>query len=198
MTTLDELFENQPIMAILRNMDPERSVRLSRTAWQLGISMVEVPIQTPDAVPSLEAVLAAGREEGRPVGAGTVTSVDQVELCEELGVAFTVAPGLDADVVAASERVGVPHLPGVATATEVQHAVRLGLTWLKAFPASLLGKDFFPAMRGPFPQVNFVATGGMSARNAGEFLAAGVRCVAVGSALEDEQQLPLLAELIGR
>ncbi|OYO09356.1 2-dehydro-3-deoxyphosphogluconate aldolase [Enemella evansiae] len=198
MTTLDELFENQPIMAILRNMDPERSVRLSRTAWQLGISMVEVPIQTPDAVPSLEAVLAAGREQGRPVGAGTVTSVDQVELCEELGVAFTVAPGLDADVVAASERVGVPHLPGVATATEVQHAVRLGLTWLKAFPASLLGKDFFPAMRGPFPQVNFVATGGMSARNAGEFLAAGVRCVAVGSALEDEQQLPLLAELIGR
>ncbi|OYN94015.1 bifunctional 4-hydroxy-2-oxoglutarate aldolase/2-dehydro-3-deoxy-phosphogluconate aldolase [Enemella evansiae] len=198
MTTLDELFENQPIMAILRNMDPERSVRLSRTAWKLGISMVEVPIQTPDAVPSLEAVLAAGREEGRPVGAGTVTSVDQVELCEELGVAFTVAPGLDADVVAASERVGVPHLPGVATATEVQHAVRLGLQWVKAFPASLLGKDFFGAMSGPFPQVNFVATGGMSARNAGEFLDAGVRCVAVGSALEDEQQLPLLAELIGR
>lgn len=197
MTTLDELFANQPIMAILRNMDPERSVRLARTAWQLGISLVEVPIQTPDAVPSLEAVLTAGREDGRPVGAGTVTSVDQVELCEELGAAFTVAPGLDADVLAASDRVGVPHLPGVATATEVQHAVRLGCTWVKAFPASLLGKGFFPAMAGPFPQVKFVATGGMSARNAREFLDAGVRCVAVGSALEDEQQLPLLADLIG-
>ncbi|OYO18320.1 2-dehydro-3-deoxyphosphogluconate aldolase [Enemella dayhoffiae] len=198
MTNLDELFKDQPIMAILRNMDPDRSVRLSRTAWQLGISLVEVPIQTPDAVPSLEAVLAAAQEEGRPVGAGTVTTMDQVGLCEELGVAFTVAPGLDADVVAESERLGVPHLPGVATASEVQQAIRLGCTWLKAFPASLLGKEFFPAMGGPFPRVNFVATGGMNAHNAKEFLDAGVRCVAVGSALEDEAQLPQLAQLIGR
>lgn len=89
-------------------------------------------------------------------------------------------------------------MPGVATASEVQLAMREGLTWLKAFPASLLGRSWFGAMHGPFPTATFVATGGMNAANAGEFLDAGVAVVAVGSALEDETQLPKLAALLER
>ena len=73
----------------------------------------------------------------------------------------------------------------------------LGLTWLKAFPAQWLGVDWFRHIRGPFPEVRFVATGGMDANNAGDFLDAGVRVVAVGSALEDPAQLERLATLLG-
>ena len=80
----------------------------------------------------------------------------------------------------------------------MQLALREGLTWLKAFPASLLGTGWFGAMRGPFPQATFVATGGMDATTAGPFFDAGVRVVAVGSALEDEAQLPALAALLAR
>jgi 2-keto-3-deoxy-6-phosphogluconate aldolase len=87
----------------------------------------------------------------------------------------------------------MPSLPGVSTATEVQLAMKEGLTWLKAFPASLLGTAWFGAMRGPFPRATFVATGGMDASTSPSFLSAGVRVVAVGSALEDPQQLPALA-----
>jgi 2-dehydro-3-deoxyphosphogluconate aldolase/(4S)-4-hydroxy-2-oxoglutarate aldolase len=84
----------------------------------------------------------------------------------------------------------------VSTPSEVQLAASLGLTWLKAFPAQWLGTDWFKHIRGPFPQVRFVATGGLDASNAQSFLDAGVRVAAVGSALEDPAQLDRLAALL--
>jgi 2-dehydro-3-deoxyphosphogluconate aldolase / (4S)-4-hydroxy-2-oxoglutarate aldolase len=109
-----------------------------------------------------------------------------------------VAPGLDPEVVRLSAELALPHLPGVATPSEIQRAHRLGLSWVKAFPAAELGTGWFKAMLGPFPGLRMVATGGMNASNAPEFLAAGAAVVAVGSALEDAEQLPALAKLVGR
>ncbi|WP_434810839.1 hypothetical protein [Microbacterium sp. bgisy189] len=83
-----------------------------------------------------------------------------------------------------------------ATPSEVQAALGLGLTGLEAFPAQWLGSAWFRHIRGPFPQARFIATGGMDAGYAAEFLDAGVRVVAVGSALEDETQLQQLAGLL--
>ncbi|MFJ4715090.1 bifunctional 4-hydroxy-2-oxoglutarate aldolase/2-dehydro-3-deoxy-phosphogluconate aldolase [Streptomyces sp. NPDC088785] len=197
-TTFDTLFAGVPVMAILRGMSAERSVELAVRAWDLGIECVEVPVQSAGAARVLEAVAAAGAERGKPVGAGTVTSAERLGWAVAAGAAFTVAPGLNAAVVRASATAGLPHLPGVATPTDVQAARGLGLDWLKAFPASVLGVEWFRAMRGPFPEVPFVATGGMDAGNAAAYLAAGARVVAVGSALEDPAQLPRLAELLRR
>ncbi|MEB3366898.1 bifunctional 4-hydroxy-2-oxoglutarate aldolase/2-dehydro-3-deoxy-phosphogluconate aldolase [Saccharopolyspora mangrovi] len=195
MPFLDELFA-KPVMAILRGMDPQRTVELAERAWDLGIDAVEVPIETPEAEPSLAAAVRAGTERGRPVGAGTISTSDQLRTARELGAAFTIAPGLDADVVQLSAELDLPHVPGVATPSEIQQALRLGLSWVKAFPAAELGSSWFRAMRGPFPALRVVATGGMNARNAPEFLQAGADVVAVGSALEDDAQLPALAQLI--
>ena len=194
----DRILAGRPLMAIFRGLGTTRSLELARTAWDLGIDVVELPIQSDADVEALAAVVAAGREEGRLVGAGTVVSTRHVELAASAGAAFTVSPGFDAEVVRASAAAGMPPLPGVATASEVQAAMALGLTWLKAFPASLLGAGWFRAMAGPFPDARFVATGGMDAANAGAFLDAGVRTVAVGSALEDPAQLPALAALLAR
>ncbi|MBH0022860.1 bifunctional 4-hydroxy-2-oxoglutarate aldolase/2-dehydro-3-deoxy-phosphogluconate aldolase [Salinibacterium sp. SWN248] len=194
--SLDQLFEGQPLMAILRGFGVDRSVALARTAWELGIDSVEVPIQSDEDVEALRAVVAAGKELGKSVGAGTVVTLEHVRQAAEAGAAFTVSPGFDLDVVRASFEAGMPPLPGVASATEVQTAQAAGLTWVKAFPASLLGTSWFGAMRGPFPAMRFVATGGMDAGNAGEYLTAGAKVVAVGSALADETQLPRLAELL--
>ncbi|MBT2499010.1 bifunctional 4-hydroxy-2-oxoglutarate aldolase/2-dehydro-3-deoxy-phosphogluconate aldolase [Agromyces sp. ISL-38] len=194
----DAIFAGRPLMAIFRGMGAVRSLELARRAWELGIDVVELPIQSPADVEALAAVAEAGRAAGRLVGAGTVVSMRHVELAASAGAAFTVSPGFDEAVVRASVAAGLPPLPGVATASEVQAAMALGLTWLKAFPASLLGTAWFPAMAGPFPDARFVATGGMDAANAGAFLDAGVRTVAVGSALEDPAQLPALAKLLAR
>lgn len=192
----EKLFGNAPLMAILRGMGVERSLAVSTTAWDLGIDVVELPIQTAEDVEALTVVAAAGRERGKVVGAGTVVSLEHVAQAASAGAAFTVSPGLDLEVVRASHDAGMISMPGVATASEVQAAVKAGLTWLKAFPASVLEPQWLGAMRGPFPQVRFVTTGGMSAENAGEYLRAGASVVAVGSALEDPQQLPRLAALL--
>lgn len=191
------LMRGVPVMAIFRSMPADHAVELAHKAWDLGIDLVEVPIQTPDAVPALEAVIAAGHQRGKLVGSGTITTEDQVRLSQRLGVAFTVAPGLDREVVAVSRQLGLPHLPGVASASEIQKAVRLGCDWVKAFPAAVLGADWFRAMKGgPFPGVSFVATGGLNASNAAAFLDAGASTVAVGSALADPRQVDMLAALV--
>ncbi|HKU12307.1 MAG TPA: bifunctional 4-hydroxy-2-oxoglutarate aldolase/2-dehydro-3-deoxy-phosphogluconate aldolase [Sinomonas sp.] len=193
----NRVFGAAPLMAILRGIGAERSLAVATTAWDLGIDVVELPIQTPDDVEALRVVAAAARERGKIVGAGTVVSNEHIQQAAEAGASFTVSPGYDLEVVRASSDAGMPALPGVATPTEVQLALKEGLTWLKAFPASVLGPEWIKAMRGPFPQAKFVTTGGMNAANAGDFLGAGARVVAVGSALEDPSQLPKLAALLG-
>jgi Entner-Doudoroff aldolase len=192
----DAAFAGAPLMAILRGMGVERSIRLAETAWDLGIDSVEVPLQTEADEDALRALVERARARGKSVGAGTIITPAQVAVAVDAGAAYLVSPGIDPAVVRAAQDAGIPILPGVATPSEVQLAVSLGLTWLKAFPATWLGAGWFRHIRGPFPQVRFVATGGLDAANVEEFLDAGVRVAAVGSALEDAAQLERLAEVL--
>lgn len=193
-TWFDEAFSSAPVMAILRGMGVEKSVELATTAWDLGIDSVELPLQTPQDEEALREVSSLARERGRSVGAGTIVRADQIAAAHEAGAEYLVSPGYDEAVIRAADEQSLPFLPGVSSPTEIQAAAALGLTWLKAFPADWLSPAWFPLMKGPFPEVKFVATGGLNARNAGTFLEAGVRVVAVGSALEDPEQLRLMAE----
>ena len=195
MSGFEELFPGR-LMAVLRGLPPDETVRLASIAWELGIDAVEVPIGRPDQIPALLAAVEAGRSAGRRVGAGTVLTVGQVAAALEAGAAYTVSPGLDEEVLRASLAAGLPHLPGVATPTELHRAVLAGCSWVKAFPASSLGPSWFRDIRGPFPDVSLVATGGVTAATAPAFLDAGARVVAVGSALSDPTQLPALAALL--
>ena len=192
----DEIIGTHRIMAILRGLPERETVELASRAWDLGIDLVEVPVQTPDALPALRAAVAAGAERGRAVGAGTVITLEQVTAVAEAGARFTVARGLDPAVLAASLAAGLPHLPGVATPSEIQLALRHGVDWLKCFPATALGTAWFKTISGPFPQVKMVATGGVDAYTAPDFLAAGARVAGVGTALADPAQVELLAELV--
>ena len=155
----EEAFAGAPLMAILRGMGVERSARLATTAWDLGLDSVEVPLQTEEDERALREVVRLAAERGKVVGAGTIITPDQVERAAAAGAAYLVSPGIDPVVVRAAQERGIPILPGVATPSEVQLGVSLGLTWLKAFPAEWLGVDWFRHIRGPFPQVRFVATG---------------------------------------
>ena len=196
MIEFDDIFQGAPLMAILRGMGVERSARLATTAWDLGIDAVEVPLQTEQDELALRELVRLGAERGKTVGAGTIITPEQVTVARDAGARYLVSPGLDPRVVEASRAAGLAILPGVATPSDVQLAVTLGLDWLKAFPATWLGTSWFRHIRGPFPQVSFVATGGLDASNVADYLDAGVRVAAVGSALEDPAQLPRLAELL--
>lgn len=193
--SFEDLFRTRPVMAILRGYGADRTLELSRTAWSVGITCVEVPLQNDADAVALNRLAEAAQAEGHPVGAGTVVDVEGVRQARDLGAQFTVSPGWDPEVAAASLDLGMPHLPGVATATEVHHVRRFGLRWGKAFPAADLGSGWIRSVKAPFPDMNFVATGGISAHNAREFLHAGASAVAVGAALDDPEQLALLSEL---
>lgn len=190
----ETLFAHTRVLAIFRGLGPERTVALARVAWDAGVRVVEVPIQTADDVDALRSLSAAAPADA-VVGAGTVVRAEQVAIARDAGAVFTVSPGFDDAVVRASLAEGLPTLPGVATATEIQGAVRRGLVWLKAFPAAQLGPDWIRAMHGPYPDIRFVATGGITVQSGPAFLAAGVRAVALGSALGDPEQVDAIGRL---
>lgn len=191
-------FSASPLMLILRGMGLERSRELALQAWDIGIGLVEIPLQTDEDERTLAALVREGSRRSRAVGAGTVISADLVRRARSAGAAFTVAPGLDPAVAEASVAAGMAHLPGVATGTEIQAALAVDCRWVKAFPASELGAGWIRAMRGPFPDVGIVATGGMNAARAVEFLDAGAGAVAVGAALGDPDELTALRALAAR
>jgi 2-dehydro-3-deoxyphosphogluconate aldolase/(4S)-4-hydroxy-2-oxoglutarate aldolase len=194
----DFAFANTRVMGIFRGKSPEDTVRLCHAAWDAGVVAVEVPVQNDEAFEALAAA-AAERGEGQLIGAGTVRTPDQLRRAVDAGAQFTVAPGTDTDIIALSIELGVPHLPGVATSTDIHRALLAGAQWVKAFPAAELGASWITAQLAPVPEAKFVATGGMGPGNAAEFLAAGARGIAIGSAFEDPELLAAMraAGLLG-
>jgi 2-dehydro-3-deoxyphosphogluconate aldolase/(4S)-4-hydroxy-2-oxoglutarate aldolase len=176
-----DLIGTDRVLLILRALDPATTVARAEAAWAAGIRLVEVTIGTPDGLASLRAAVEAATAHGHPVLAGTVLTPDAARHAAAAGAAGTVAPGLDLDVLVASRDAGLPHLPGVATPSEVQRAMTAGCGWVKAFPAVSLGPAWFRTMRGPFPTMRFIATGGVTASTAPDLLAAGATAVGLGA-----------------
>ncbi len=191
----DGLFEGQPILGVFRNLPPAAAVARATRAWDLGVRNIEIPVQTADAMPTLRAVIDAARERALPVGAGTIVTVDQLRTVERAGAAYTVSPGWDEQIFSASVARSLPHLPGVATATEIMSARGRGLLWTKAFPGSVLGAAWISAMRGPFPDQRFVVTGGMTIENVLPFLDAGAKTVALSAAFDSNDLSGEIARL---
>lgn len=197
---MNDYFESRtaaaPVVVILRGEAPSRTAELCHEAWDLGVQLVEVPIQSPESVPALEAAVAAARDRGQDVGAGSIHTLEQLRVAIAAGAAFTVAAATNPDVIRTAADHGVPHLPGVATGTEVSTALAAGSTWLKAFPASLLTPAWVSALSAPFPAARFVATGGVNVGNARDFLDAGCRAVAFGSSFAQPDSADLIRELV--
>ncbi|MFI5952519.1 bifunctional 4-hydroxy-2-oxoglutarate aldolase/2-dehydro-3-deoxy-phosphogluconate aldolase [Cryptosporangium sp. NPDC051539] len=183
--SLDPFLGRTRIMAILRGLPADETVALAERLWDAGVTALEVPISRPGAVDALRATVDAADRRGLVVGAGTVTTPDLARTAAEAGARYTVAPGLDLTVLAASLHAGLPHLPGVGTASEVQRATAAGCRWVKAFPAGPLGPGWASALHGPFPDVQIVATGGLTPADVPTYLENGAAVVALGSALAD-------------
>ncbi|MFE9027990.1 bifunctional 4-hydroxy-2-oxoglutarate aldolase/2-dehydro-3-deoxy-phosphogluconate aldolase [Streptomyces iakyrus] len=134
-----------------------------------GARCAEVTFRTPDAEQVLKEMAAHG---GLAVGAGTVLTPEQAERAVAAGARFVVSPGFEEEVVAACRGLGVPVVPGIATATELMHALKAGLDTVKLFPAEPLGGvPMLRALAAPFPRVRFVPTGGIGASHLAAYLA---------------------------
>jgi 2-dehydro-3-deoxyphosphogluconate aldolase/(4S)-4-hydroxy-2-oxoglutarate aldolase len=163
-----------PVIVIDRLAD---AVPLARALVAGGVRVLELTLRTPQALAAIERV--AAEVEGAIVGAGTITRPEDVEAVRRAGAVFGVSPGLTPELAAAARATGLPLLPGVMTPSDVIAARSAGYTELKLFPAQQAGGiGMLKALGGPFPDVRFCPTGGITAATAPDFLTmANVVCV---------------------
>ncbi|MFI0510959.1 bifunctional 4-hydroxy-2-oxoglutarate aldolase/2-dehydro-3-deoxy-phosphogluconate aldolase [Streptomyces sp. WSLK1-5] len=134
-----------------------------------GARCAEVTFRTSQAEQVVKVMAAHG---GLTVGAGTVLTTEQAERAVAAGARFLVSPGFDIEVVDKGRELGVPVVPGAATATELMHALKAGLDTVKLFPAEPLGGiGTLRALAAPFPQMGFVPTGGIGPEQLSAYLA---------------------------
>jgi 2-dehydro-3-deoxyphosphogluconate aldolase / (4S)-4-hydroxy-2-oxoglutarate aldolase len=172
-----EVMRDAPVIPVIVLSDVAHAVPLARALVAGGIRMLEVTLRTPVALACIEAI---AREVPEAVaGAGTVRSAADAQAAAMAGARFAVSPGYTHAVGRACHELGLPLLPGVATGSEILMAQEDGYAQLKFFPAMQSGgQAMLKAWQGPFGDVTFCPTGGITAGNAGEFLAlANVACV---------------------
>jgi 2-dehydro-3-deoxyphosphogluconate aldolase/(4S)-4-hydroxy-2-oxoglutarate aldolase len=165
------------LIAIVRTRTAEDAFWAASLALECGFRLVEIPWTVPDA-----ASVIARLQEAHPqaiIGAGTVLTLDQARDSLAAGASFLVSPVLDETLIRFGAERDVLTLPGTMTPTEIQRAIGWGAAAVKFFPAeSAGGADFVQAVRGPFPDINIVATGGIRLEHVAGYLNAG--CLAVG------------------
>ena len=158
-----------PVIPVIVIQRVEDAVPLARALVAGGVRVLEVTLRTPAA---LECMAAIVREVPEAiVGAGTIRSVADAEAAKDAGCRFGVSPGYLSDIGHACRNLGLPLLPGVATASEVMSANAAGYEFLKFFPATAAGGiPLLKALAGPFPDVVFCPTGGITPDTAPQFL----------------------------
>jgi len=166
---LTKSLEAKRVVPLVQSDDPKTALKISEALLEGGLDVLEVVLRTDAALDCLEAI--AKEFPHAHVGAGTVLSADQSKEVIRRGASFIVSPGLDTASVKVANDEGLPILPGISTATELQQAWNLGLRTVKLFPASLVGgPKMIKALSSVFRDVRFMPTGGVSATNLTEYL----------------------------
>jgi 2-dehydro-3-deoxyphosphogluconate aldolase/(4S)-4-hydroxy-2-oxoglutarate aldolase len=168
------------VVAILRCDEPER---VGTAVIEGGVDVVEVPLNVPGALSAISSLSAL---PGALVGAGTVMSAASAEAALDAGARFLLSPVLRPEVVDAAHAAGAAAVPGAFTPTEIDACMRAGADLVKLFPADRLTPADLRVLLAALPDARLLPTGGISATNAADWLAAGAVAVGVGGALTRE------------
>lgn len=170
------------LLAVLRGPSPELTLAMVDALVAGGVLGIEITYSTPNAP---QVVAALNRKYGDSIllGMGTLTEAEHVALAQDAGARFLVSPHCDPALAGLMTATGLPVMLGALTPTEVMQAHRLGAHIVKIFPGSLGGPDYLKSLRGPFPHIPMMPTGGVSAANAAAWFAAGAVAVGAGSEL---------------
>jgi 2-dehydro-3-deoxyphosphogluconate aldolase / (4S)-4-hydroxy-2-oxoglutarate aldolase len=173
------------IIPVVRASNADEARRAVDAIHEGGIPIIEITMTVPGAPAIIREV---SRHYGSAVltGAGTVTNATQAEECLDAGAQFLVSPGLSVAVLQTAAKRGILAIPGALTPTDVMAALEAGAELVKVFPCGNVGgPKYIKALKGPFPKVRFIPTGGVNLSTAAEYLAAGAFALGVGSELVD-------------
>jgi 2-dehydro-3-deoxyphosphogluconate aldolase / (4S)-4-hydroxy-2-oxoglutarate aldolase len=170
------------IIPAIRMPSAEDAIFAATTVFHGGIKVVEITTTVPGAIDVIAQLKRT--TPGFVVGAGTVLDVETARACLAAGADFLTSPGLDPDIVQLGSESRVLVIPGALTPSEVTLARRAGVTLIKIFPCSLVGGPaYIKALKAPFPNVAFIASGGVKQQNATDFIRAGACALGIGEDL---------------
>lgn len=169
MSAVFEKFKEFGVVPVVIIQDEEDALVLAETLKGAGLPCLEITYRTPRAEASIRAITKAMPDV--LVGAGTITNIDQAKSAIEAGAKFLVSPGFNPELCKAIREMGVPHLPGVCTPSEIEQALALGYTTLKYFPAEQFGgASLLKTYTTLYQDVCFVPSGGIDQTNLGSYL----------------------------
>ena len=177
------------LVPIVRAPSPEDAFRAAEVIIGGGIGIAEITMTVPNAIRVMERV-AERYGDKVLLGAGTILDSESCRAALLAGAEFIVTPSLDVRVIEMARRYSKPCFPGALTPTEVLTAWQAGADMVKIFPAGPVGgPKYIKALKGPFPQIDFIPTGGVNLETTPEFIKAGAAAVAVGGEMVDLKAL---------
>ncbi|MBD3584349.1 bifunctional 4-hydroxy-2-oxoglutarate aldolase/2-dehydro-3-deoxy-phosphogluconate aldolase [Salinimonas sp. HHU 13199] len=172
-----EIFASGPVVPVLVIKDADKAVPLARALMAGGIKVLEVTLRTPAALDVIKRI--AQEVPDALIGAGTVTNAQQLKEVIDAGAKFAISPGMTADLLKAGQACSIPLIPGISSTSDLMKGKDAGYTHMKFFPAEASGGvKAIKSISGPFPDVTFCPTGGISLDNYKDYLALkNVACV---------------------
>lgn len=189
-----KLVDQEKIIAIVRGVDPDTCLKVAEALYAGGIRLLEVTFPqknpelfqaTADAIAMIKSAFA-GRMR---IGAGTVLTVEQVEMAANAGAEYIISPNVDTDVIRRTLELGLVSMPGALTPSEVMIAHNAGADYVKLFPIGVMGTAYVKAIMAPISHVKMLAVGNISSDNAADYLKAGVVGLGVGGKLVNKDAI---------
>ncbi|WP_114938126.1 bifunctional 4-hydroxy-2-oxoglutarate aldolase/2-dehydro-3-deoxy-phosphogluconate aldolase [Mucilaginibacter endophyticus] len=177
-----ELFNQMPIIGIMRNISSAYTINIAHAFEQAGLTCLEVTMNSTGAEETIGSLVNTHGDKLN-IGAGTVCTMNDLDRALNAGAQFIVTPIVNDDVIAACAAQKVPVFPGAYTPTEIYKAWSLGATMVKVFPATTLGTGYIREVLGPLSDISLVPTGGINLENFTGYLEAGAKAVGIGSHL---------------
>lgn len=173
------------VIPVVRATSADEAMRAIDAIREGGVSLLEITMTVPGAIKVIEEVSKRYGSDAL-VGAGTVLDPETATACISSGAQFIVSPALNLETIACCRRLEIAVMPGALTPTEVVHAWNAGADFVKVFPAGAVGgPTYLKALKAPLPHIEFVPTGGVSLKTAGDFIRAGAAALGVGADLVD-------------
>jgi len=190
-----EKIESEKIIAIVRNVQKDKLIKLCRALYDGGIHLLECTYDASGITTDVETankikLITSEFGEKMTVGAGTVLTEEQVELTKEAGGKFIISPDVNRDVIKKTKLESLVSIPGALTPSEITSAIRYGADFIKLFPVNAVGGlDYIKAVSAPLSNVKFLAVGGVNENNIASYIKAGFWGVGIGNGIVNTKMI---------